>query len=98
MSTYVKCRSCNLSVLFNELIMNDQNEVVCIKCYRKMKNFEDTMNKVVVQKDEKEESYESGERINYYCNSCAYKFTRRVGFTFTKCPNCGDEKLSVLNI
>ena len=97
MPSHVKCRKCGMNVLFTELIRDDEGQVVCIHCYRKLKQVKDSLNNEIIP-ESREIKEDNSERLNYYCNGCAFKFSRRIGFNFSKCPNCGQESISILNI
>jgi len=89
-TTLYTCSRCKLEFDFDNIKYDDNNKLICVECLAKQKKTE-KKEKLSVEKAG------DGEKINFICVSCRFKFSVTKGSQQAlKCPFCGKTKLMIV--
>ena len=84
------CSRCKREFSFDSIKYDNDNRLVCVGCLDKQEKIE-KKEKLRVEKAEQ------GEKINFICVSCRFKFSVRKGSPkAVKCPFCGKTRLMLV--
>lgn len=91
----VICRSCGRTVAVKNIHFDESNkQYICTTCFNASKNSREIK---AMPKEEKTEEPKasSGDKINYQCAHCKYKFSRPKEKVPHNCPYCGNKVLEM---
>ncbi|MGE0792908.1 MAG: hypothetical protein AB7V77_01865 [Candidatus Woesearchaeota archaeon] len=87
-----KCVKCGKNMYPTEMRMSpDSKGYLCGECYKFEGNLKPTTSKPKFQEKPKPEQ-SSSDKIDYVCDKCKFKFSRRKDLTIEKCPYCGGNR------
>lgn len=94
MDLRTSCIKCNKKMNYGEMRAIPGQGYMCIDCFKNPegKMFSEKTEKIETPQSIKvniEKPKTDSEQINYVCEKCKYKFSRKASLKIDKCPYCG---------
>ncbi|MEM4260241.1 MAG: hypothetical protein QXG00_03320 [Candidatus Woesearchaeota archaeon] len=83
----IRCKRCNKKTPIKSMRYDvDGKNLICMECY----NLQNTKpaSSIKIEAKPKQSSFE--QKIQYQCERCKYKFTRKKDWIDKRCPYCGN--------